>query len=151
MHGILILGIVLVVTRGLPLLGIGFGSESFVYRLAEIAAGIALLLFEGNPRGRMGYGWTATGAYCVVIGAFWLLGANTGVADIITGGLAALAAVLLFASNRHTYRHWTAVILLALWLADMALTDLIHLQFTHHTKITSALAVAAGLFLIARK
>ena len=151
LYGILGLGIVLVITRGLPLIGVGFGSESFVYRLAEIAAGVLLLVGEGNPRGRLGWGWTATGVYMLVIGTFWLLGANTGFADVITGGLAATAAVLLVTTGSPTYRQWTATWLLVAWLADMALTDLIHLSFNYHVKITSALAVTAGLFLIARK
>jgi hypothetical protein len=151
LYGIPVLAIALLITRGLPLIGVGFDGQTTVNRLLEIAAGVFLLIGEGNPRGRFGYGWTLTGIYMLTIGVLWLVGANTGFADIITGSLAALAAVLLFTSGRNTYRQWTGTVLLAIWLADMALTDIIHLQFLYHAKITMGLAVAAGAFLLARR
>jgi len=143
--GLILLGIWLIATGVLSLVGAGSAVLSIILAILAIAAGVVILL--------QGQSWSADigmillGIWLIATGLLSLLGVSFPGSDIILAILAIASGILILLRGSG----WSArigMILMGIWLILTGLVSVLDLSFSGSGIILAILAITAGVLIL---
>jgi hypothetical protein len=147
--GLLLLGIWLIVSGLLSLIGVGGAVIGIIVAVLAIAAGVVILIVWRSWSARIGMLLLAI--WLIVSALLSLLGFSFPGIGLILAVLAIAVGVVILIEGRRGLRSSIGMILLCVWLILMGLLALLSVGFTGSGTILAVLAIVAGVLILLKR